>query len=114
MLRPKLFDSVEELAVYHFLVFYELTFLTVLLDLVYVGVVILLDLVFQQEGGLQAIVPQDEEVELELEDITIGVLQVDGPLIVLALVVLFDASAYDASLRLVQQILILVAYSSKF
>ena len=73
-----------------------------LLDLVYVGVVILLDLVFQQEGGLQAIVPQDEEVELELEDVAIGVLQVDGPLIVLALVVLFDASAYDGSLRLVQ------------
>ena len=85
-----------------------------LLDLVYIGVVILLDLVFQQEGSLQVIVPQDEEVELELEDVAIGVLQVDGPLIVLALVVLFDASAYNASLRLVQQILILVAYSSKF
>ena len=85
-----------------------------LLDSVYVGVVILLDLVFQQEGGLQAIVPQDEEVKVELEDVAIGVLQVDGPLIVLALVVLFDASAYDASLRLVQQILVLVAYSSKF
>ena len=85
-----------------------------LLDLVYIGVVILLDLVFQQEGGLQAIVPQDEEVELELKDVAIGVLQVDGTLIVLALVVLFDASAYDASLRLVQQIVVLVAYSSKF
>ena len=82
-----------------------------LLDLVYVGVVILLDLVFQQEGGLQAIVPQDEEVELELQDVTIGVLQVDGPLTVLALVVLFDARlAYDASLYLVQQIVVLVAY----
>ena len=85
-----------------------------LLDLLYVGVVILLDLVFQQEGGLQAIVPQDEEVELELEDVAIGILQVDGPLIVLTLVVLFDASAYVASLRLIQQILVLVAYSSKF
>ena len=85
-----------------------------LLHLVYVEVVILLNLVFQQEGGLQAIVPQDEEVELKLEDVAIGVLQVDGPLIVLALVVLFDTSAYDASLRLVQQILVLVAYSSKF
>ena len=82
-----------------------------LLDLVYVGVVILLDLVFQQEGGLQAFVPQDEEVELELEDVAIGVLQVDGPLTVLALVVLFDSRlAYDASLRLVQQIVVLVAY----
>ena len=85
-----------------------------LLDLVYVEVVILLNLVFQQEGGLQATVLQDEEVEFELKDVAIGVLQVDGPLIILALVVLFDASAYDASLRLVQQILILVAYSSKF
>ena len=82
-----------------------------LLDLVYVGVVILLDLVFQQERGLQAFVPQDEEVELELEDVAIGVLQVDGPLTVLALVVLFDARlTYDASLRLVQQIVVLVAY----
>ena len=82
-----------------------------LLDLVYVGVVILLDLVFQQEGGLQVFVSQDEEVELELKDVAIGVLQVDGPLIVLALVVLFDARlAYDASLRFVQQIVVLVAY----
>ena len=82
-----------------------------LLDLVYVAVVILLDLVFQQEGGLQAFVPQDEEVELELEDVAIGVLQVDGALVVLALVVLFDARlAYDASLHLVQQIVVLVAY----
>ena len=82
-----------------------------LLDLVYVGVVILLDLVFQQEGGLQAFVPQDKEVELELKDVAIGVLQVDGPLTVFALVVLFGARlAYDASLRLVQQIVVLVAY----
>ena len=82
-----------------------------LLDLVYVGVVILLDLVFQQEGSLQAFVPQNEEVKLELEDVAIGILQVDEPLTVLALVVLFDARlAYDASLRLVQQIVVLVAY----
>ena len=72
-----------------------------LLDVVYVRVVILLNLVFQEEGGLQVLVPQDDEVELELEAAVIAVLQVDGPLIVLALVVLFDASAYDASLRLV-------------
>ena len=38
------------------------------------------------------IVPQVEEVELELEAIAIAVLQVDGPLIVLALVVLFSRS----------------------
>ena len=59
--------------------------------------------------------PQDEEVELELEAVAIVVLQVDGPLIELqALVVLFDASAYDASLRLVQQTLVLMACSRKF
>ena len=84
-----------------------------LLDVVYVRVVILLNLVFQEEGGLQALVPQDDEVELELEAATIAVLQVDGPLIVLALVVLFNASAYDASLCLVQQIAVSVACSSK-
>ena len=59
------------------------------------------------------LVPQDDEVELELEAVAIAVLQVDGPLIVLALVVLFDASAYDASLRLVQQVPVSVACSSK-
>ena len=84
-----------------------------LLDVVYVRVVILLNLVFQEEGGLQVLVPQDDEVELELEAAAIAVLQVDGPLIVLALVVLFDASAYNASLRLVQQITISVARSNK-
>ena len=57
-----------------------------LLDLVYVGVVILLNLVISKEGGLQAIVLQNEEVELELEAVAIAVLQVDGPLIVLALI----------------------------
>ena len=84
-----------------------------LLDVVYVRVVILLNLVFQEEGGLQVLVPQDDEVELELEAAAIAVLQVDGPLIVLALGVLFDASSYDASLRLVQQITISVACSKK-
>ena len=59
------------------------------------------------------LVPQDDEVELELEAAALAVLQVDGPLIVLALVILFDASAYNASLRLVQQIAVLVACSSK-
>ena len=59
------------------------------------------------------LVPQDDEVELELEVVAIAVLQVDRPLIVLALIVLFDASAYDASLCLVQQIPVLVACSSK-
>ena len=85
-----------------------------LLDLVYVGVVILLNLVIPREGGLQAIVPQDEEVELELEAVAIAVLQVDGPLIVLALVILFDVSAYNASLRHFQQTFVLMACSKKF
>ena len=84
-----------------------------LLDVVYVRVVILLNLVFQEEGGLQVLVPQDDEVELELEAATIAVLQVDGPLIVLALGVLFNASSYDASLCLVQQIAVSVACSKK-
>ena len=85
-----------------------------LLDLVYVGVVILLNLVIPREGGLQANVPQDEEVELELEAVAIAILQVDGPLIVLALVVLFNISAYDASLRPLQQTLVLMACSRMF
>ena len=84
-----------------------------LLDVVYVRVVILLNLVFQEEGGLQVLVPQDDEVEFELKAAVIGVLQENEPLIVLALVVLFDASTYDASLRLVQQITVSVACSSK-
>ena len=84
-----------------------------LLDVVYVRVVILLNLVFQEEGGLQVLVPQDDEVELELEAAAIAVLQVDGPLIVLALGVLFDASSYDASFHLVQQIAVSVACSKK-
>ena len=85
-----------------------------LLDLVHVGVVILLNEVIPWERSLQEIVSQDEEVELEVEAVAIAILQVDGPLIVLALVVLFDASAYDASLRPIQQTFVLMAYSRKF
>ena len=48
-----------------------------LLDVVYVRVVILLNLVFQEEGGLQVLVSQDDEVELELEVAEIAVLQVN-------------------------------------
>ena len=84
-----------------------------LLDVVYIRVVILLNLVFQEEGGLQVLVPQDDEIELELKAATIAILQVDGPLIVLALVVLFNASTYNASLCLVQQIAVSVACSNK-
>ena len=84
-----------------------------LLDIVYVRVVILLNLVSQEEGGLQVLVPQDDKVELELEAAAIAVLQVDGPLIVLALGVLFNTSSYNASLCLVQQIAVSVACSKK-
>ena len=80
----------------------------------YVGVVILLNLVISREGGLQAIVPQDEEVELELEAVAIVVLQVDGPLIVSALIVLFDVSTYNAFLCPLQQTFVLMACSRKF
>ena len=85
-----------------------------LLDLVYVGVVILLNLVIPREGGLQAIVPQDEEVELEVEAAAIAILLVDEPLIVLALVVLFNVSAYNAFLHPLQQTFVLMACSRKF
>ena len=84
-----------------------------LLDVVYIRIVVLLNLVFQEEGGLQVLVPQDDEVELEFEATAIAVLQVDGPLIVLALVILFEASAYNVSLHLVQRIAVSVACSSK-
>ena len=50
-----------------------------LLDVVYVRVVILLNLVFQEEGGLQVLVPQDDEVELELEAAAIAVDKWTGP-----------------------------------
>ena len=85
-----------------------------LLDLVHFAVVILLNEVIPWEGGLLKIVPQDEEVELELEAVAIDVLQVDGPLIVLAFIVLFDVSTNDASLCPFQQTFILMACSRKF
>ena len=50
-----------------------------LLDLVYVGVVILLNLVIPRERALQAIVPQDEEVELELEAVKLPSYKWMGP-----------------------------------
>ena len=42
---------------------------------------------------MQAFAPQDKDVKLELKDVAIAVLQLDGPLILLALVVLFDSKA---------------------
>ena len=74
MLRPKLFNSLKELAVFHFLVLYELTFLIVLFDYVYVGVVILVNKIIAWEGSLYGIVPDNEEVEPELEVVAIAIL----------------------------------------
>ena len=62
-----------------------------LLDIVHVGILILINEVMAWEGGLKEIVPQDEEVEPELETVAIVVLQVDGALIVLVLMVPFKA-----------------------
>ena len=64
-----------------------------LLDIVQIGVVILKNEVMAWKGGLQEIVPHDEEVESELKAIAIAVLQVDGALIMLVLVVPFNACA---------------------
>ena len=60
------------------------------LDIVHIGIVILVNEVMAWEGGFQEIVPQDEEIEPELEAVAIAVLQVDGALIVLPIVVMFD------------------------
>ena len=64
-----------------------------LLDYVFVEVVILLNEVIQWEGGFQEIVPNDEEVELELKVVALAVLLVDMALIVWACVVPFDVGA---------------------
>ena len=60
------------------------------LDYVHVGVVILVNEVIAWIGGLQKIIPQHEEVELELKTVAIAVLQVDVALIVMAHIVPFD------------------------
>ena len=70
-----------------------LAFLLVLLDYVFVEVVILINKVIAWKGGPQEIVPNDEEVEPQLEAIAIAVLQVDMALIVLAHVIPLNASA---------------------
>ena len=62
-----------------------------LLDYVFFEVVVLVNEVIAWEGGLQEIVPDNEEVKLELEAVTIAVLQVDVALIVLAHIIPFDA-----------------------
>ena len=64
-----------------------------LLDYVFDEVVILLNEAIQWEGGLQEIVLEDEEVELQIGTDAIVVLLVDVALIVLGRVVAFDVVA---------------------
>ena len=61
-----------------------------LLDYVFVEIVILINEVIAWEGRLQEIIPNDEEVKLELEVVALAFLLVDVALIVLAHVVPFD------------------------
>ena len=64
-----------------------------LLNYVFGEVVILLNEAIQWEGGLQEVVPDDEDVEHQIGTDAIAVLLVDVALIVLARVVPFDAIA---------------------
>ena len=72
-----------------------------LLDYIFVEVVILVNEVNPWEGGLQEIVPDDQEVKLELEAVALVILQVDIAFSVLAHTKLFDAGAFHASLSLI-------------
>ena len=58
-----------------------------LLDYVFGEVVILLNKAIQWEGGLQEVVPDDEEVEHQIGTDAIAVLLLDVALIVLARIV---------------------------
>ena len=64
-----------------------------LLDYVFGEVVILLNEAIQWEGGLQEVIPDDEEVEHQIGTDAIAVLLVDVALIVLARVIPFDIVA---------------------
>ena len=64
-----------------------------LLHYVFLEVVILLNEEIQWEGGLQEVVPDDEEVKHQIGTDAIDVLLLDMALIVLACVVPFDAIA---------------------
>ena len=83
-----------------------------LLHYVFLEVVILLNEAIQWEGGLQKVVPDDEEVEHQIGTDAIVVLLLDVALIVLARVVPFNAIAEDASLHFVHLIFVLVACGS--
>ena len=80
-----------------------------LLHYVFLEVVILLNEAIQWEGGLEEVVPDDEEVEHQIGTNAVVVLLVDVALIVLARVVLVDVVAEDASLHFVHLIFVLVA-----
>ena len=80
-----------------------------LLDYVFVEVVIQKNEVIQWERGLEEFLPEDEEVELELEADVVAVLLVDVALIVLAHVVPFDAGVCYSFLHLVHETFVSVA-----
>ena len=83
-----------------------------LLHYVFLEVVILLNEAILCEGGLEEVVPNDEEVEHQVGTDAIAVLLLDEALIVLARIVLVYAVAEDASLHFVHLIFVLVAWGS--
>ena len=72
-----------------------------LFDYVFVEVVILINKVIPWKGGLQQIVPDDEEVELELKAVALAILQLDVASSILEHIELFDTNAFHTSLPLV-------------
>ena len=84
----------------------------VLLHYVFGEVVILLNEAIQWEGGLQEVVPDNEEVEHQIGTDAIAVLLLDVALIVLARIVPFHIVAKDAPFHFVHLIFVLVACGS--
>ena len=84
----------------------------VLLDCLFVEVVIQPNEVIQWEGGLKEFVPEDKEVELELEADVVALLLVDVALIVLAHVVPYNVGVFDSFLHLVHKTVVSVACES--
>ena len=82
------------------------------LDCLFVEVVIQPNEIIQWEGGLEEVVPEDEEVELELEADVVALLLVDMALIVLAHVVPFDVGVFDSFLHLLHETFVSVACES--
>ena len=66
----------------------------------------------QWEEGLEEVVLEDEEVELELEADVVALLLVDVALIVLAHVVPFDVGIFDSFLHLLHETFVSVACKS--